>query len=199
MLGYYKKKGLLDKTPFIEKLPEPEPKDLWLERRDIEAILQACETPHVALFIHIALNTAGRKQAILELTWDRIDHNIGIIDLNDPNRMRTKKRRAIIPIAEEFADILRRARKKTVSDYVIEFRGKNVRDVKKAFMRTCQKAVNAQRELALKEPNQQERQELILSATRLSKTTPHTLRHTVASWMAQKGVDMTIISKIPRS
>ncbi len=194
-LTYYKKKGLLDKVPFIEKLPEPEPKDLWLERGEVDALLHACESPHLTLFIQLALNTAGRKQAILDLTWDRVDQNISIIDLNDPAKKKTKKRRAIIPIADGFDKILWEARNKAVSSHVIEFRGKPVMDVKKAFMRTCKKAASTLRERAMRTQNKHKRDSLIASAEKLDKTTPHTLRHTSASWMAQKGVEMSVISK----
>ena len=40
---------------------------------EYERMLAKAETPHIRLFIILALSTAGRMTAILELTWDRVD------------------------------------------------------------------------------------------------------------------------------
>ena len=37
--------------------------------------------PHLALFVELAIATGGRKSAICELTWDRVDFDGRLIDL----------------------------------------------------------------------------------------------------------------------
>jgi hypothetical protein len=39
----------------------------------------------------VAIGTAGRMDAILDLTWDRIDFAAGLIQLDDPERHRKTK------------------------------------------------------------------------------------------------------------
>lgn len=88
------------------------------------------------LFIMIALSTAARKEAIETLTWDRVDLTRGVIDYQDPNVRVTRKRRAVVPIADRLRPILEQAvvfqsMVTPVSPYVLGGSG----DVENAFKR----------------------------------------------------------------
>jgi integrase len=64
------------------------------------------------------------------------------------------------------------AKEAAETDYVIEFGGKPVKSIKRAFRTACEKAG-------------------------LDRTvTPHTLRHTAASWMAEAGIPMSEIAAV---
>jgi integrase len=65
----------------------------YLLRREYDALIAACEVPHLRLFVTLALATAGRASAVLELTWDRIDFERGQIQLKKHEVVTTLKRR----------------------------------------------------------------------------------------------------------
>lgn len=71
---------------------------------ELGAILAAARTPYQRLYALLAITTGPRPSAPLQLTWDRVGPST--IDYNVPNRRRTKKRRAIAPLAPTVARYL---------------------------------------------------------------------------------------------
>ena len=63
----------------------------------------------VALFVALGLETAARRGAIYDLTWDRVDLAQGTIDYRVPGRRVTKKRRVLVPISDRLAPVLEAA------------------------------------------------------------------------------------------
>jgi integrase len=62
-----------------------------------------------ALFTMLALSTAARAQAIIGLTWDRVDLKRRLIDYRDGSLRATKKRRVPVPIEDRLWPELARA------------------------------------------------------------------------------------------
>jgi len=161
----------LTKAPYVWMPKRPESKDRWLTRNEAARLLRAAKTPHIRLFIRVALYTGARKEAILSLRWSQVDLDVGIINFNIPGREKTKKVRPIIPIPDRLLPVLRRAKRRaSLTGYVIQWNGKPVADVKHAIQRTCERAG-------------------------LEGVTPHVFRHTTISWLAQKGVPFPEISR----
>ena len=156
-------------TPAIIVLPPaPAPRDRYLIRQEYEALVKGAATPHVSLFIQLALATGGRKSAILELKWAGVDFEQRRINLGDgPSR---NKGRAIVPMTSIIEEVLLEARKAALTDFVIEHGGKPLSDIRKGFAAAVRRAG--------------------LSAD----VTPHVLRHTAAVWMAEKDVPMPQIA-----
>ena len=156
-------------TPAVMAFPRtPAPRNRYLTRQEYAALLNAAASHHIGLFIRLALATAGRKTAILELTWAGVDFERRQINLGSgPSR---NKGRAVVPMIPEIETALREARKAALTDFVIEHGGKPVRDIRKGFAAAVQRAG--------------------LSAD----VTPHVLRHTAAVWMAEKDVPMPQIA-----
>jgi len=116
-------------------------------------------------------NTPESRKSLLSLRWPQVDLERGLIDLNPPGRGRTDKGRPIIPIPRRLVTFLRYARRHgTDLGHVVTFHGKPIIDVKKAFAAAC-------------------------ATAGLEDVTPHTLRHTAATWMAQAGTPMLVISR----
>ena len=67
--------------PKIRVPPTPPPRDRWLSRDEFDKLLAAAEADHIKLFILLALATTGRRGAIIELTWDRVDLVTGLVNL----------------------------------------------------------------------------------------------------------------------
>lgn len=153
----------------LVQLPaKPAPKALYLTREQYAALLAGSNTPHVRLFIVLALATAGRMGAILGLTWDRVDFNAGTIQLADGPQ--TRKGRATVPMTDTARRMLLEAHAGRTSAYVIEYGGKQVGKLRKAFERAAESAG-------------------------LGWVTPHVLRHTAAVWMAEAGVPIAEVAQ----
>ncbi len=169
-------RGRLTATVPVWMPPKPDPKDRWLLRDEAAALLRAARRRkkgrlHLPLYILIGLYTGARKKAILTLRWPQVDLDRGLIDFNPPGRMRTSKGRPIIPIPRRLATFLRLARRRGhETGYVIHYQGGPVGDVKRSFGHACKDAG-------------------------LDDVTPHTLRHTAASWMVQKGVSFAKVAR----
>lgn len=152
------------------ELPSPPaPKDRYLTRTEYRRLLQAALTPHIQLFIVLALATAGRTSAILDLTWDRIDFRRGLIHLSRPGDKR-RKGRATVPIVDSLRPFLEAALDEAQTNHVIEYAGAPVKSIKHAFKRTAERAG-------------------------LSDISPSTIRHTAAVWMAESGRSMSEIAQ----
>jgi integrase len=151
---------------------KPEPRDRHLTLQEVERLLEAADLPHIRLFIILALATAARKTAILDLTWMRVDFERALIYLQDPEQRRTNKGRAVVPMNSTARAALLEAKAGGVSDYVVEWGGRRVRDVKKGIATAFLKA-------GLKERGDG----------------AHVLRHTAAVLMAEAGVSMEEIAQ----
>lgn len=170
-INHAHREGRLTRVVAVHLPQGAEPRDRWLTRDEAAALLRAAlREPRVRLylplFILIALYTGARKEAILSLRWSQVDLSTGRIDFNPPGARRTNKRRARIPIPPRLLPHLCRARQRgTDIGFVIHENGARLKDVKKGF-------ASARRRAGLK------------------AVSPHTLRHTAATWLMQAGVDM---------
>lgn len=168
-INHARKEGRIEIAPYIPMPAQSPPKERWLTHKEATNLVDKA-AHHIRLFILLALYTGQRKSAILELRWDMVDLKRKIIDFNPPGRIQTKKKRAVVAINNELYLYLRAA-KKARAAYVISFNGKKVCDIKKGFAAACK-------------------------AAGLKNVTPHTLRHTCGTWMAQAGISMWQISGI---
>lgn len=162
-------------APTVELPRAAEPKDRWLTHDEADRLLTAAlsartakdKLPRVYRFIAIALATASRKTAVLELRREQIDMDNGMIRLNPIGRRQTKKRRPAVPISDDLKPIMARVLEETTGDLVLDHAG----SIRTSFNTACTKAG-------------------------LPDVTPHTLRHTWATWAAQAGVDMWQIAGV---
>lgn len=171
-------------------LPEAgEPRDRWLRTPEIQKLLNAAaemrrgdRLSRGERFLWLALETAGRKQALLDLTWDRVDFETKVIHLDVPGRKKTSKRRANVPISKSLLPILERAAREATGDLVLDNKG--------AVWATIQHIVTR--------AGLAGRRDKVPAGTKPKATgiSPHVLRHTAATHMARRGVPLWIIAKI---
>lgn len=157
-------------APQIHAPPPSKPRDRYLTKEEADRLLANIETPHVKLFVTLALSTGARMGALLDLTWDRVDFEHGVIDLMPAGRDKTNKRRSVVRMNDKAREALKIAKEGALSDHVIEYAGGPVKSVKKA----------------------------VASAARRAKVpcSPHVFRHTAAVWMAQADVPMQKIAQV---
>lgn len=148
--------------------PTPLPRDRYLTRAEFDRLLKATSLPHIRLFMALALATGARAGAILGLTWDRVDFARGNIKLADGQA--GGKGRATVPINNALRVALEAAMKGRTSEWVIEWAGKPVKSVKRAFREACTRA-------------------------KLEAVTPHVLRHTAAVWMIEDGLSISEVAQ----
>jgi integrase len=127
---------------------------------------------HLARFILLGLYTGTRAAAILAASIrpgpgrSFVDLEHGLIYRLPEGQRPTNKRQPPVPIPPRLLAHLRRwVAKGIVRDHVVEWAGARVQSVKTAF-KTAVRLAKLQ-----------------------GKVTPHTLRHTCATWLMQAGVD----------
>ena len=161
--------GRISRQVPVELPDSPPAKDRWLTRSEAAGLIRAARRltkgrDHLPTFILMALYSGKRKEAILSLLWPQVDLDAGIIDWERPSALRTNKRRGRNPVNPKLLRHLRRIRKYGSDDGpVVTYRGRPVKDVTRGFAAACEMA-------------------------QLDGVTPHTLRHTCATWLMQKGV-----------
>jgi len=153
----------------IEAPSAPPPRDRHLTKAEFQRLLEACGMAHIRLFMVLALSTAGRKSAILQLTWDRVDFDRNQIRLAVVGE-RNRKGRALVPMTDRLRSELLIAKDAALSPYVVEYAGGPVLNIKKGFAAAVARAG-------------------------LGDITPHDLRHSAAVWMAEAGVSMDEIAQ----
>jgi integrase len=158
------------RAPHIERPRKPPPLDRHLTREQFDRLIAACGAPHVKLFCLLAIGTAARKEAILTLTWDRVDFDRVLIFLGQPDAIRPQKGRATVPMTDTLRGALSEAHTGARTAFVIEYGGRAVKSVRTGL-------------------------EAAASAAKVGHVTPHMFRHSAAVWMAQEGIEMRKIAQ----
>lgn len=163
------KERIIDRAPEIERPAKPTPKERYLEKEEVSALINSASSPHIALAIHLLFATAGRVGAILDLTWDRVDFQRGIVNLRLDDA-KTRKGRAIVPMNSGIRAALQTAHDAALSDYVVEYAGGKVKNIRKGFEAACRRA-------------------------ELEDVTLHTIRHSSAVAMVSNGVPLEKVAQ----
>lgn len=169
-LNWAEKAKLIDKAPFIQMPKLPENSTVGhLSKAKFRKLLDGAGRPHVKLFLKLAVGTGARTNALLDLKWDQVNFERGIIVLNPKDRAQTSKYRATVPMNDQLRDALLEAKEGAMSDYVIEFGRGKIASIKKGFAEACKRSG--------------------ITAT------PHMMRHSAAVWMAEAGIPIIQIAQ----
>lgn len=162
-------------VPAIDLPRASQPRHVYLPDDQEQAFyaLAMAHTPEgarltrLSRFVALALDTAGRKDAILSLTWDRVDLHAGTIDLREPGRQLHNKRRALVPISKRLRPVLERMHAERKTEFLLDHAG----------------AIRAQ-------------WERWIERTPWPHITPHDLRRTWATLAVQAGVPIVNVAAI---
>ncbi len=177
-----------DETRPVTLPPKPQGKDRWLTRHEAARLLNAARNAradvrlYLPLFILIGLYTGARKEAILTLRWPQID--LAAKRVNFKRADETNKRRAHNRLPDRLVAALRRAKRRSNNDlgYVIHDSGSPIIDIGGAWNGKPDGFVQGSFGRACKRAG-------------IVGVTPHTLRHTCGTWMAQQGVPLRLIGE----
>ena len=170
-------------VPYIVLPKNSPPRELVLTREQLLLLYNYCMEDYAragsrhqgpegwitreARFCIIAMETAARKTAILELTWDLIDLDRKILQLNPHGREQTSKYRPTIRMSSKLIVMLKRIYPLRKNELIL--------DSKTEITHGLKRIVN---DLGLPE-----------------ETSPHTFRHTWATHASEEGVPMKKIAK----
>lgn len=202
-----------DHVPHFDLPPMSPPRELWLERADLAALLRACfpgdrgtwqqamdgmgreeRLSRAFRFIVAAYETASRPQAVQDLQWGQIRRAEGWIDLNPPGRTQTRKRRPRVPIGDMLAPVLAKAWESSGGFTLYLDHAGGVRRIFLTVARRAAATLAAQAAVAHAEGRHDDAAALNAAAGRIGRSTPYTLRHTKATHMAQGGASMKDIA-----
>jgi integrase len=182
-INHHREEGHCEKIVSVVLPDKPQARQRWLNRSEAARLVWAAwrfrelqkgkptdrrSRRHVARFMLVALYTGTRAGAVcaaaLQPTEGRgwIDLERGIFYRRPAGERETKKRRPPVPLPTRLLAHLRRW-KGAGQSYVVEWNGKPVKDVDKAFRASAR-------------------------AAGMPWATPHVLRHTAATWLMQLGV-----------
>jgi integrase len=181
----------LGEKPFIELPGTSPPRDRWLTYEEAESLLSAAlasKDPHtpegmkprIYRFVMLALETASRKTALLELKRSQVDLQHSLIYLNPTGRQQTKKRRPQVKISSRLRPVIEETLLAIPDKPGAHLLG-HAGCIRTAFENAVERAGLGTRDA---------------KGNLISDVTPHTLRHTKATWMAQAGVDMWKIANV---
>jgi integrase len=172
----------LEAAPYIADVPahrKAPPRERILSFQEIGRMLDKCadrpDRKHLIRYIVLQLGTAGRPQAILELTEKDLDLERNRIDLSG-GKVHPRKRRPVVPIAKHVRPWVEDVEGKLIRYRVPiaeknrepggpEFYERDTSSIKTAWNAVCAEAgVNG--------------------------ATPKTLRHTMLTWLAERGVPL---------
>lgn len=175
---YHRELGPLEALPAVALPPKPPPRDRWLNRAEVAALVKAARSNsrlrHVARFVLIAVYTGTRSRAVLALQWvpntagGYFDLDREVLYRRPSGRGETKKRQPPARIHARLLPHLRAWRRKDMKEgitSVVHYYGAPVGKLRRSWEKV--------RELAgLGED-----------------VVPHTCRHTAATWQMQAGTD----------
>lgn len=165
--------------PYIE-LPEPSlPRDRVITKEEEKKYLDFAmngnyngvgvrpsnRVHRMQIFLVLAIETAARKSAILNLKWSMIDFTKGLINFLPDTEHQSHKRRPTIPMSDLLINFMKRVYEEKVNDYVLT----KTTDVKSGLDR-------------------------INKLLGIKGVIPHTFRHTWATRAAEDGVSMKVIA-----
>lgn len=168
-LKWATKSGLIPRAPHIELPPKPASNVQPMSGEEMQRLIDGCSAPHVRLAVVMLVATGARVGAVLDLTWNRIDFERGVIDLRLPDGV-TRKGRAVVPMNRMARAALESAYRARLTEYVVEWAGRPVRSIRKGYAAA-------------------------LERSGLGSMSIHQIRHSVAVRMLAAGQPLEVVSQ----
>ena len=154
------------------KLPQIEKK--FINEDDLMKLLEHCNNQDLKDFILVAFMTGMRRSELTNLKWNQIDLEKGFIYLNNINSLTKSRKMRTIPMTLGCIEIIKSRLSKNESPYVFTYKSKEWdNNIRYNFNKLVNQVFGEN-----------------------SKITIHTLRHSFASNLIKKGVEIFTVSKL---
>lgn len=165
---WHREYGPLSTVPTVVLPTKGQPKERWLTRGEAARLLWAARrSRHLVRFMLLGLYTGSRAGVMFKLEWSWVDFNSGIMRRRAPGAAESNKRTPPVRLGSRILSHLRRWHRldKGEHKYVVRYHGKPVHRIHQSWGK------------------------MVKSAGLDAAVTPHTLRHTRATWLMQEGID----------
>lgn len=175
-LTYAIKQGYLMENPCQSfkrfKLPEKQP--LFFNELQFDLLLNTIKEQDIKDLVVFAVQTGLRQMELLTLEWRQIDFKDRILILDNRNNLTKSKKIRSVPLSIKALQILNRRDLSKNNDLVFTLEGEMITQkfISKKF------------------------KSYVIDAKINPKLTFHSLRHTFASWLVQKGCSIYEVSKL---
>lgn len=164
---WHREHGPLAAVPKVTMPAPPMARDRWLTKREAAKLLrEARKVPYLGRLVLLGLHTGSRPGVLMALKWSQIDLERGVMQRRVDAQAKNKKAPPV-RLGRKILMHLRRWHKMDGGKcpLVIHYDGRQM----ESPHGTWRRAVNA---------------------AGLRNVTPHTLRHTRATWLMQRGADL---------
>lgn len=154
------------------RIPEKQPK--FFSQSEYGILIESVEEEWFRNIIEFAFNTGMRQMEIITLRWKDIDFESGHITISNHTTISKSKKIRVIPMNDRVRRILKLLKTNSCTEFVFTFEGTTIKQdhISKKFKKQVRK-LNINQALNF-----------------------HSLRHTFASRLVQKGVSIYHVSKL---
>jgi len=176
MLNWAVENNFLNSNPAnrIKRIKTPEKLPVFFNKEDFEKLISTIGTEDLRDLVIFAVNTGLRQGEIINLEFSQVDFINRVITLDNQNHITKSKRVRSIPLNEITLQILNKRVGKNSSSYIFNL---NDNKINQDFLIHKFK-------------------KFIFMAGLNPKLKFHSLRHTFASWLVQRGVSIYEVSKL---
>ena len=158
----------------IGKIRIPEKLPLFFSPDEFQALLTVIDKPDIRQLVEFAGNTGLRQMELLTLRWEQVNLADGILILDNRTHTTKSKKVRTVPLNRKAQAILAERKEIAETEFVFTVNHKPITQdsITKIFKK------------------------YIVKAKLNPKLSFHSLRHTFASWLVQRGVSIYQVSKL---
>lgn len=165
---WHKHKKALARVPSIVLPVKSQPRERWLTQDEAKRLRKAAmKHRHLYRFIILGLKTGSRSEVLFNLKWDQIDLKRGVMLRRAAGTAEAgNKRTPPVRLGRSMIRLLRRWKRQDGDlKQVVHYDGVAIKKLRRTWAAACKEAG-------------------------LTGVSPHTLRHTRATWLTQAGVPL---------
>lgn len=158
----------------IKRFRIPEKQPLFFGEIEFEILLKKIENKDIKDIVLFAVQTGLRQMEIINLTWNQINFKEGYLILDNRNHLTKSKKIRTIPLSLKALQVLTDRQISSKTELIFTYKGKKTKPnyLSKRF------------------------KNYVIDAGLNNKLNFHSLRHSFASWLVQKGVSIYEVSKL---